>query len=915
MLTLPPGLSYRWSTGATTRQISPLISTTTTSAVYSATLTSIDGCVSDPATFTVTGVACTSCVSGTGRVGGTVYTDFDANGVQLPSEPGLSGITVKIYACDASGNSTLVGTTTTDFTGNYYFSGLTDGVTYRVEFSNVPSQFAQSSQGSNSGTSVQFVKSPSCGVSLGLNDPADYCQTNARVAVVCFARNNDGAAEPVIIDINYADGTPFSPLGGQTTDVNRNWSIQNGTLPLATKAVAAEVAETGTTFGLAWDKTHKQLLSGAYMRAFAPMKANAGGFGEGVIYKMDYATGTAATPTTWLDLESVLSAGVSGTFVADAAYPGPSDYGRTNANPAKIGYTGLGSMRMALDDSELYIVNLNKQEVLVIPVDATTGVPVTAQLKRFPLPTDGCPTGNWSDGRPYQAVLGLGVHPATKRVFATVTCTGPTLADLKGLIYSFDPADGSPAASDFRLETTIPLNITIPATNPNIGNWYEQVVHPWEVVTANSVFYTNGNTTTSQNTHPWLGEIEFDQQANGTYGMIVGTRNRFHDMIATSFYVAGGVLHRVANSGSDASPAWALEQNAVAGDQVSTVNWTLNQPGYAGGNTSKENRFFKYVGAEGTMLAGTLDYLPGRPEIILPAMDNVFYSGTSGITWLNRTTGERSKDIRLLSDYTSAGYNAVNFTKSNNWGGIVVMCDVAPIQIGNRVWRDDNQNGIQDPCEPPIPGAVVKLYDATKTTVIASATTNAAGEYYFSSTTITAGTSTSAVSTSLLQYNTTYGLVITSLGTSTVVTSQGLSLTDVSPLTPGESGTLNSGLTTINNDAKLDAGKPCIKLTTGGPGDINHTYDFGIVKFVCSLTATASASSQTVCSGQPVTLTAQVSPVGSYTYVWNAPAGYGAPQLLDRILAFSDLWIETRKLYFSVTLSSPFVPHRWGLIA
>ncbi len=42
---------------------------------------------------------------------------------------------------------------------------------------------------------------------------------------------------------------------------------------------------------------------------------------------------------------------------------------------------------------------------------------------------------------------------------------------------------------------------------------------------------------------------------------------------------------------------------------------------------------------------------------------------------------------------------------------------------------------------------------------------------------------------------------------------------------------------------------------------------------------------------------------------------YGAPQLLDRILAFSDLWIETRKLYFSVTLSSPFVPHRWGLIA
>ncbi|WP_370723343.1 SdrD B-like domain-containing protein [Fibrella aquatica] len=900
-LTLPPGLSYRWSTGATTRQITPAISATTTSAVYSATLTSVDGCVSDPAMFTVTGVACTSCVAGAGRVGGTVYNDFDANGVQAVSELGMSGVTVTIYACDASGNSTLAGTTTTDFVGNYFFSGLTDGVTYRVEFSNVPVQFEQSARGTNSGTSVQFIRSPSCGVSLGLSDPDDYCQTDVKVAVVCFARNNDAATEPVIIDINYAAGTPFAPNGGQLTDVNRNWShYADGAVPLASKGVAAEVSETGTTFGLAWDKTHKQLLSGAYMRAFAPMKANADGFGEGVIYKMSYASGTAAAPTTWLDLETVLSNGVSGTFVADATYPGSNVYGRTNSNPAKIGYTGLGSMRMALDDSELYAVNLNKLEVLVIPIDAT-GTPATAQIKRFPLPTDGCPTGSWSDGRPYQAVLGLGVHPVTKRVYATVTCTGPTLADLKGLVYSFDPSDSSPASSDFSLETTIPLNITIPVTNPNIANWYDQVVHPWEVVTPNTTFYTNGNTTVTQNTQPWLAEIEFDRQPNGEYGMLVGTRNRYDDIINGSFYVTGGVLHRVANTGSDASPSWKLESNAVAGDQVSTVNWTLNQPGYAGGNTGLTNRFFKYVGAEGAMMAGTLDYLPGRPEIIAPAMDNVFYSGTSGITWLNRTTGERSRDIRLLSDYTSTGFGNVNFTKANNWGGIVVMCDLAPIQIGNRVWRDDNQNGIQDPCEPPIVGAVVKLYNAAKTTELASVTTNAAGEYYFSSTTITTGNSTSSVATTALTFNTTYALVITNLGTGTAA--NGLSLADVT-ITPGESGpaAINSGTSTINNDAIVDTGKPCIKLTTGGPGDINHTYDFGLVKLVCSLTATASASSQSVCSGLPVTLTAQVAPTSSYTYVWSAPAGV---TLTGANTATAIASASTAGLYtFTVTVSN-----------
>ncbi|MBO0948159.1 SdrD B-like domain-containing protein [Fibrella forsythiae] len=869
-LTLPPGLSYRWSTGATTRQITPVISATTTSAVYSATLTSIDGCVSDPATFTVTGVACTSCIAGAGQVGGTIYNDFDASGTQTTAEPGLSGITVNIYACDANGNSTLAGTTTTDFIGNYFFSGLTDGVTYRVEFSNVPARFEQSAWGANSGTSVQFVKSPSCGVSLGLSDPTNYCAADAPVAVVCFARNTDGVAEPTIITVSYADGTDF--VARAAIDATKDWATPTGVLPLAAKATIANVGDVATTFGLTWDKTHKQAFTGAYARAFAPMKTAANGFGEGVIYKIKYANGSATTPGVWLDLETVLGAGVSGTFVTDATFPAADVGGLIGNNSAKIGYTGLGSMRMASDDSELYVVNLNKLEVLVIPVDAA-GAPVTAQLKRFPLPTDGCPTGSWSDGRPYRAALGLGVHPATKRVYATLTCTGPTLADLKGLVYSFDPSVASPSASDFRLETTVPLNTSIPATNPNVNPWYEQTVHAWDVFnTPGSAPYTN-TSADGQHTQPWLGEVEFDQQPNGQYGMLLSTRNRYHDLINESWYVTGGTLQRVANTGTDASPTWALESNAVVGDQVSTVNWTLNGATNAGGNTSLTSRFFKYVGREGTMLSGTMDYVPGRPEIILPAMDNVYHAGNSGITWLNRTTGERSQDIHLLGDnaYSSAGYYTLNFPKANNWGGLVVLCTDAPIQIGNRVWRDDNQNGIQDPCEPAIPGAVVKLYDAAKTTVIASATTNAAGEYYFSSATVAAGTSTSSVSTSLLQYNTTYALVITSLGTGTVVS--GLSLADVSPLTPGESGTLNSGTSTINNDAILDAGKPCIKLTTGGPGAINHTYDFGIVKAVCSLTATAQASSQMVCTGLPVTLTAAATPVGSYTYAWSAPAG------------------------------------------
>ncbi|WP_019991271.1 SdrD B-like domain-containing protein [Rudanella lutea] len=873
-LTLPPGSAYRWSTGATTRTITPLINAATN--VYSATLTNANGCVSAPDTFTVTGEACTSCVSGPGRIGGVVYNDFNANGARSNTDPGLSDITVRVFACSPSGSSTLVATTTTDLAGNYQVSGLTDGVTYRVEFSNIPTQFGQSMYGAQSGTSVQFVRSPSCNVSLGLSDPRSYCQDDARVAVVCFARNTDLTSEPVIIDFTYADGDDFTAR--QATDSNRDWAIPLGTYPLVAKRTIGNVGGVGTTFGLTYDKTHRQLLTGSYMRAYAPMKTGSNGFGEGVIYRINYTTTTPAAPTTWLDLETVFGAGYAGTYATDNTFPSPTTFGITNSNPAKIGYTGLGSMRMADDDSELYVVNLRTQEVLVIPVDQTTGAAVSTQIKRFPIPTDACPTGTWSDGRPYRAALGLGVHPTTKRVYATLTCTGPTLTNVRGLVYSFDPKDTTPSSADFRLETTIPLNITIPATNPNDAFWYDQIVHTWDVVTPNTTFYENGFTTTSQHTHPWLGEVAFDQQPDGKYGMVVATRNRYHDIIHSSVYVAGGLLHRVANTGTDAAPTWQMEANAVAGSMVSTVNWSVTQPNFAGGNTSSRGRFFKYVGAEGAMMAGTIDYIPGRSEIVAPAMDNVYFSGTSGVTWLNRVTGERSRDVRILGDYTNVGFENTNFTKSNNWGGVTVLCNPAPIQIGNRVWRDDNQNGIQDPCEPPIAGAVVRLYNATKTTIIASATTNAAGEYYFSNTASTTVTSTSAVVTTALQANTTYGLVLASLGSSTVVTSQGLALTDVSPLTPGESGTLNTGTTTINNDAKLDVvsgtSLPCIKLTTGDPGSTNHTYDFGMVKIPCTLTVTAQASpSNTICVGQPVRLVANVTPEGSYTYSWAAPAG------------------------------------------
>lgn len=52
-----------------------------------------------------------------------------------------------------------------------------------------------------------------------------------------------------------------------------------------------------------------------------------------------------------------------------------------------------------------------------------------------------------------------------------------------------------------------------------------------------------------------------------------------------------------------------------------------------------------------------------------------------------------------------------------------------PINIGNFVWDDRDQDGIQDPDEPGVPGVIVQLWNGSKSTLIASTTTNGGGNY------------------------------------------------------------------------------------------------------------------------------------------------------------------------------------------
>lgn len=58
------------------------------------------------------------------------------------------------------------------------------------------------------------------------------------------------------------------------------------------------------------------------------------------------------------------------------------------------------------------------------------------------------------------------------------------------------------------------------------------------------------------------------------------------------------------------------------------------------------------------------------------------------------------------------------------------ICQPPAIQLGDYVWEDEDGNGVQNPCEPPMPGLRVSLYDANGQ-YLARTATNAEGRYTF----------------------------------------------------------------------------------------------------------------------------------------------------------------------------------------
>ena len=306
-----------------------------------------------------------------------------------------------------------------------------------------------------------------------------------------------------------------------------------------------------------------------------------------------------------------------------------------------------------------------------------------------------------------------------------------------------------------------------------------------------------------------LSDIVFDHGQ-----MVLGLRDRAGDQLGkyagdtgtgapgNYYYLAasGDVLRACTN----ATSGWTIENDGTCGG-VTTTGSATNNIGPGGGEYYLGDRA---PGTSGTAHVesseGSMAQLPGAAELVMTAIDAVALN-SGGIQWLNNTTGVQTDNFTIYQSTAPSGVPTspattgtpdATFGKSGGIGDIELLADPAPIEIGNRVWRDSNANGVQDPGEAGLSTVLVSLQTPTGTL-----TTNTAsdGTYYFSG----------------LRPNTAYTLTFPTTNSGVPLTKQDAT---------GNSS--NEPLTdTIDSDTDATTGK--IFFSTGDFGENNHTLDVG----------------------------------------------------------------------------------------
>jgi len=789
-----------------------------------------DGPVQSPALL--------AAMSGPGNITGTVFRDFDSNGEQDISEPGVISITVSAY--DDAG---FVISTTTNITGEYTLATLTDGTSYRIEVSDIPSYLQPGVSGANNGTTVLFATSPSDDIDVALQNPTDYCESDPELVTTCFVQGDESTATTLASVVRWDQD-------GATS--GRNEYIEY-------------IDELGSLYGIEYQVETNHLFVGAFAKRHAAWGHGEDGIAgnaddSGAIYVINNTEITSAESNV-IDIFTIPNTGntpraVDGPVIAGGGI-GDCSTATTGTNWVRdscffdsVGKEGLGDLELSQDRNTLWAVNLFDRHLYMIDV-TPNGANYGTVYDKGEIADPGC-TGGASDWRPFALEFHDGelyvggicsgqannTQPITKDTGTSPNTYNDNISEVSTEILRFDDpfntATATATATDFFSYDDMDYNRGLAKLNQGFdgnldGRWFAWVTE-WDID------YFTVSTAGSAYQHqvypqPILSDIEFDTDGS----MILGFRDRMADQVGfralspglgtsgdpytTTTYIpdSGGDIIRVCWNGS----AYEWE-----GTGSCPTNGNSPDEPDSGSEATAEYYPGEYI-QSGTvphqeLAQGALAFAPRFAQVATTVMDPVNYN-SGGVHWYDNTTGAETQAYEVYAGGNSPAING-GLGKGNGLGDLELLCEAAPFELGNRVWFDADGDGVQDPSESPLSGITVGLYDAGGN-LVATAVTDTDGEYYF------IDTSHPEASSVGNEYGVASAITINSDYEIRIDTQQP-ALSNYALTTANSGGdNSNDNKTDLNDsDGVLSGSTAVITITTGIAGANNHTLDFGFTQ-------------------------------------------------------------------------------------
>jgi gliding motility-associated-like protein len=675
------------------------------------------------------------------QINGVVFKDWNGDGLwQQGVEPTAQGVFITAFDV----NNVQVSNTVSASNGTY---SLPYTVPIRVEYSVgnsacLDSNFMYNVIGTN-GNNVRFFNANASNENFGIQNTSEYyIQTDPTVYSVKLNRG-DPLVTGAAANETALMGFPYS-------------TVQIGSAPInaPNKQFADKI---GCTWGLAYNKKSKQMFTSAFVKRISGL----GSLGSGGIYKLEHNAVGGFNVTDFYDMDTagnrtraannVLPYGLNSSYILNATntiatYQGTIDTasgepiglgvigsnlqrGLNNTLNAsvydaaafdQVGKVGIGDIEFSDDGKFLFVMNLYDRKLYRLELDNAFNPQKVIQTKRYSLPLVATPNGK---------LRGFAITFHNNKIYVGAVGTaenGGTVADMKAFVFEFlNPTEN--AIFNPNPVLTIPLSYTKGFALNNIAG--TNVWYPWNKNTANII--ADGDETLPT---PILSNIAFTDNGD----LIIDLMDRsghqhgyltYRDLdvstYALSYAVGGDVLIAGYNCNTN---AFTIENNGSYISQGTTYNSNFgigNGEGIGGGEFFEPDN---YLTDHFETSVGSLAIIPRKNEVLASMMDPID-AFTNGIKKLNITNGTSNDELVLCDN--------MEFGKANSLGDIEIAGDCLPLHIGNRVWMDNNGNGIQDANEMGIANVELDLYtDFNKDNIpdglaIASTQTDANGIYSF----------------------------------------------------------------------------------------------------------------------------------------------------------------------------------------